>query len=254
MAVSLDSLEAAKRALRRERRRCVDEREAFRAFKREVGKLKATAPTASAASTPPLIGHQQATDGSLTRVRRAYERTVMSVPHYDEEYGDPFADSLAAEFGPDVAAAFQSATVFSPALRQTVASAATEAVADRMEFVDIVDGEFESVESMADEISTLCNRLSFLDDKPLSERSFNELLAVRENVCRLQTRVDELAATRQQTIADHRRELSSLVPDVAEYLYQDLSVRYPVLSTLAAVGETLTEALRRVERRLAATP
>ncbi|WP_396613214.1 hypothetical protein ACH9L7_08145 [Haloferax sp. S1W] len=250
----LDHLDAARRTLRRERRRCVDEREAFRAFERAVTSLKATAPTPSPPPAAPVIGRQQATDGSLTRVRRAYEQTVMSVPHYDEEYADPYSESLEAEFGPDVAAAVQSATVFSPTLRRTVTAAATEAIAEREEFLDIIDEEVESVETMTDEITALDDRLDFLDDRPLSERGFNELLALHANVRRRQTRVDELASTRQQTIAEQRRSMSSFVPDVAEYFYQDLTVRYPVLSTLAALGETLDRALRRLERHLAATP
>lgn len=41
---------------------------------------------------------------------------------------------------------------------------------------------------------------------------------------------------------------------MTEFFYADLSVRYPVLATLAAVGATLATATRRVERHLAATP
>ncbi|RDZ65297.1 hypothetical protein C5B90_02700 [Haloferax sp. Atlit-12N] len=258
MAVSLDRLADAHSALRAERRRCVDEREAFRAFRREVAASQATASTpnqAPAAAT--LVGQRSGrggTDAALSGLRRSYERTVMSVPHYDEEYGDSFEASLAAEFGPDVATAFRSASVLSPPLRRTVAAAAASSRDEREKFIEVVDEEAESVASMRGEVEDLLGRLDDLDRTPLSERGFDALLALYEDLSSLRERLSELVAARQKTISHHRRALSGLVPDVTEFLYADLSVRYPVLATLAEVGATLDTATRRVERRLAATP
>ncbi|EMA03470.1 hypothetical protein C439_05710 [Haloferax mediterranei ATCC 33500] len=249
--MSLNRLDAARRNLREERRRCVDEREAFRAFQKDVSGLKATAPTPR---TPPAIGHRQTTDSALTRVRRAYERTVMSVPHYDVEYGDSFEDSVSAEFGPDVATAFQSASVFSPALRHTVVSAAAAAVDERTEFVRVVDEESESIESMRDEIAAIVGRLSDLDDALHSTCGFDELLTLYSEISDFQDRLSTLVEQRQKTITNHRRALSSWVPDVTEFFYEDLPTRYPVLATLADVGGELDTVTRRVERQLASAP
>jgi len=258
MAVSLDRLADAREALRAERRRCVDEREAFRAFRREVAASQATAsaPTRTPA-TATLVrqrGQRGGTDAALSGLRRSYERTVMSVPHYDEEYGDDFGESLAAEFGPDVATAFRSASVLSPALRRTVAAAAASSLDERGKFIEVVDEEAESVASMRDDIEALLGRLGDLDRTPLSERGFDALLALYDDLSALRERLEALVAARQETISHHRRALSALVPDVTEFFYADLSVRYPVLATLAEVGTTLDTATRRVERRLAATP
>ncbi|REA05451.1 hypothetical protein DEQ92_03990 [Haloferax sp. Atlit-6N] len=258
MAVSLDRLDDARSALRAERRRCVDEREAFRAFRREVAASRATASTpnqAPAAAT--LVGQRGGrgrTDAALSGLRRSYERTVMSVPHYDEEYGDSFEESLAAEFGPDVATAFRSASVLSPPLRRTVAAAAASSRDEREKFIEVVDEETESVASMRGDIEALLGRLDDLDRTPLSERGFDALLTLYGDLPALRERLSELVAARQETISHHRRALSGLVPDVTEFLYADLPVRYPVLATLAEVGATLDAATRRVERRLAATP
>ncbi|MGB9957915.1 DUF7260 family protein [Haloferax prahovense] len=258
MAVSLDRLADARSALRAERRRCVDEREAFRAFRREVAASQATASTpnqAPAAAT--LVGQRSGrggTDAALSGLRRSYERTVMSVPHYDEEYGDSFEESLTAEFGPDVATAFRSANVLSPPLRRTVAAAAASSLDEREQFIEVVDEEAKSVASMRGEVEALLGRLDDLDRTPLSERGFDALLALYEDLSSLRERLSDLVAARQETICHHRRALSGLVPDVTEFLYADLSVRYPVLATLAEVGATFDTATRRVERRLAATP
>ncbi|ELZ91621.1 hypothetical protein C440_14944 [Haloferax mucosum ATCC BAA-1512] len=253
MAVSLDRLDAARQNLREERRRCVDERAAFLAFQKDVAAVKATAPAATPMAVT-AIGRRQHSDGALARVRRAYERTVMSVPHYDEEYDDSFEDSVSAEFGPDVATAFRSASVFSPALRQTVASAAATAVSERAEFIRVVDEEIDSIESMHDDIASLTARLSEFDDTPLSDRGFDELLALHDGLADLRGRLDALVVERQATIANHRRALSSLDHDVTEFLYENLSVRYPVLATAAAVAAALDTATGRVETWLASTP
>ncbi len=79
-------------------------------------------------------------------------------------------------------------------------------------------------------------------------------MALYDDLSALRDRLSRLVATRQETICHHRRALSALVPDVTEFFYADLPVRYPVLSTLATVGATLDTATRRVERHLAATP
>lgn len=253
MALSLERLDDARQALREERRRVVDEREAFRAFRDDLATRAATTATATPMATKSL-DDRQPIDNSLSRVRRSYERTVMSVPHYDEEYGDTFEESVTVEFGPDVAAAFCSASVFSPPLRQRVATGAAAAVHERSEFLEVLDAEAESVESMRDGLSDLDARLVALDETPLTERGFGECLALYDDLTALADRLDALAAERQQTITAHRRALSSLVPDVTEFLYEALPVRYPVLATLADARDVLDTAARRVERRLASTP
>ncbi|ELZ59444.1 MULTISPECIES: hypothetical protein [unclassified Haloferax] len=258
MAVSLGRLDDAREALRAERRRCVDEREAFRSFRREVAASQATASTPNqtpaAATLVGQRGGRGGTDAALSGLRRSYERTVMSVPHYDEEYGDDFGESFAAEFGPDVATAFRSASVLSAPLRRTIAAAAASSLDERGQFIDIVDEEAESVASMRGDIEDLLGRLDDLDRTPLSDRGFDALLALYGELSALRERLDGLVAARQETISHHRRTLSGLVPDVTEFFYADLSVRYPVLATFAAVGATLATATRRVERHLAATP
>lgn len=253
MALNPARLDAARQVLREERRRTVDEREAFRSFRDELRSTTATPPSTTAMGVTSLA-RSQTTDKSLARVRRSYERTVMSVPHYDDEYADTFEDSITAEFGPGVAAALQSASCFSPGLRQTLTAAAETAVRERDEFIDVLDVESNSIESMSVGISSVHATLVSLDETPLPEQTFDELRALYEDVSALGAELESLAATRQRTLVHHRRALSSMVPDVTEYLYGDLSVRYPVLATLAEAAETLDTAMRCVERHLASTP
>ncbi|WP_410765245.1 hypothetical protein [Haloferax sp. DFSO60] len=248
--VDLPRLDAAQHALRTERRRCVDEREAFRSFHADIVNQKTSVPT----KTPPLLSARQQTDNSLERVQRSYERTVMSVPHYESEYGDSFETSLREEFGPDVAAVFQSSNGLSETLRQRMVSAATASYVERVDFIEVVDAEASSLEAVRDEAVQIHARLCELDRVPLPDRGFDALWALYESVGDLHERLDTVLETRLATIVAHRQSLSPLHADVTEFLYQKLDARYPTLATLAELGEVIETASRRVERHLAATP
>ncbi|MFC7204185.1 hypothetical protein ACFQJC_11720 [Haloferax namakaokahaiae] len=250
MALTFERLETAHRALRTERRRCVDEREAFRSFHADLANQQVAAPQ----TTPPLVNARQQTTSSLQRVRRSYERTVMSVPHYESEYGDTFETSLREEFGPDVASVFCSSQSLSKPLHQRMVSAATASYVERVEFIEIVDAESSSLENVREEAAEIHARLRELDEVPLPDRGFEALCALYESVGDLQERLDRLVSRRQTTIMAHRRALSPLHADVTLFFYDDLDVRYPALSTLADLGEVIDTARKRIERHIAATP
>jgi hypothetical protein len=251
-----DPVADARRAVERERRRCVDEREAFRRFRSAVADVQPTAVRES--QTGPLtaqaFGTTQARAPALDDVRRTYERTVMSVPHYDAEYGDTYVESLRAEFGEDVAAAATSAQTFTPELRQAVVGGATAAIEERVEFVSLLDAESDSLDDVESGVRGVVAELERLDDRPLSSRSFDELVDLRAAVAGHRKRLDELAAARQGTLTSHRRDLSGRVPDVTAYLYADVACEYPALAVLADVRTLLETALDRIDRRIAATP
>ncbi|MFC6988329.1 hypothetical protein ACFQJD_05685 [Haloplanus sp. GCM10025708] len=156
-----DRLASARRVVERERRECGDEREAFRAFRRRVGELTPT--RVPATRRAPRLRH---TDGSLDSVREAYEETVMSVPHYDREYGDGYAQSLATEFGNDVAAAVFGSQTLTAELQDALTAAARSAATDRAEFLDLLDREAESVAVADAELDELRDDLVALDSTP----------------------------------------------------------------------------------------
>lgn len=249
------SLGEARAALRAERRRCVDENAAFRSFCAAVADVQ---PSASAGSSAGPLAvktvDRTGVSSPLSAVRRAYERTVMEVPHYEEEYGDTYEESLRAEFGDDIAAGVtSSASTFSPELRRAVVAAGESAARERREFLDLLDAEFESLDAVEDGIERTVTDLSSLDDRPLSSRSFGELVALRDDVRALRDELDERARGRQRTLVTHRRTLSGLVPSVTDYLYYDIDCEYPGLDALASARRLVETALSRVDRRIATT-
>ncbi|MFW6318192.1 MAG: DUF7260 family protein, partial [Halorubrum sp.] len=157
-----DLIRAARAALRVERRRVVDEREAFRAFRGRVSSIPdesgSPGPSDGFAGVGGGMsdavgagtggrGDVTAAPGSrLVSVREAYRATVMSVPHYAEEYDDTYERSVAEEFGPELAYALTRTDCFHEEYKRTLLSAVETAVQEREAFLDALESEIESVE------------------------------------------------------------------------------------------------------------
>ena len=104
--------------------RTTTERDAFASFLHRISNLDVSSVDlqlshAHQASTQTLVtpktpGHAES---QLKRVRNAYRETVMSVPHYQEDYGDSLPESLAEEFGPEIATAVLTTDQLTPPLR-----------------------------------------------------------------------------------------------------------------------------------------
>jgi len=244
-----DHVNRARTAVAEERTSVAAERDAFEAFDRRVAEISAVATS----SSPPLLTDPRPSGASLERVRTAYAETVMSVPHYEIEYGDTVAESLAAEFGDDLAAALVGGSALTPEFQDAVRAAAEAAEDEREAFLDVLDREDASLARAADDLSAARADLVALDDRPLSERSFDDLFDLWASVREVEARIDAVGMRRQETIRGRRVELPGVPTDLAEYLYADCPANYPVLAAVADVGREARRARRRVERRLATT-
>ena len=253
-----DPIGTARRIVDRERRRCVDEREAFAALADAVADLETAAVRSDPVSVPAGSGAGVRTDGASGAttggVRAAYERTVMAVSHYDEEYGESYRESLAVEFGPDLAAALTGAGTLTPRLREAAATAAGLAREERVAFVTLLDAERASLDRVADGVAAVRADLAGRDDRPLGDRRFDDLRGLRTVVLDLEARIDDLAAARQRRLARYRGGFDHVDSSLPAYLYAELGTDHPALAALASIGKTLATARRRVERALAAAP
>jgi hypothetical protein len=239
-------IDAALDAVAEERATVRDEYEALGAFDGRVAEL----PTVTVSTGPPLVTDPQPSGPSLERVRTAYAETVMSTPHYETEYGDTVAESLAAEFGDGLAAALLGGTALTPELRDAVRAATDAARREREEFLDVLDREADSLSTAADDIADVTAAFESLDGEPAPAPSFDDLHARWSTIRELQARVDGIGMRRQETIRGHRTHLPGVPTDLCEYLYFDLSASYPALASLADLGERLGRARDRVERAL----
>jgi hypothetical protein len=243
-----DRIDGARAAVAAERDCVETERDAFEAFDRRIAELS----TVTASTGPPLLTEQRS-GRSLERVRSAYAETVMSVPHYEAEYGDTVAESLAAEFGDELAAALVGGTALTPEFRDAVRAAASAAGREREAFLAVLDREDDSLARTASDLAAARRDLEALDDRPLSERSFDGLHGLWSSVRDIETRVDGIGMRRQETIRGRRGELPGVPSSLAEYLYADRPADHPTLAAVADLGRRVRRARHRVEYRLATT-
>jgi hypothetical protein len=218
----------------------------FRSLVADVDAAPAPAPRRTAGGATLAGGAAPALD----RVRRAYERTVMDVPHYESEYGEGYARNLSAEFGDDIAAALTRGGAFTPDLRRVVVAAAGECRSERETLLSLVDGEREEVAEAEAALSSLDRRLDRLTDRDLSIHDSGDLWRLHERLGSVTATLDDLAAARQETLGTYRRETGRGVESVPGYLYADEPFTFPVLRAVARRGETAAAARRRVRRSL----
>ena len=265
---SREVIDEARAALRVERRRAVDEREAFRTFRGRIESVSTEAastggPSAAAGfsgGAGPASGSGAAADASgpvappgsgLAAVRDAYAETVMSVPHYEEEYDDTYERSVAAEFGPELAYALTRSAGYHPEYERALLDAVDAAIDERDRLVERIGVEADSLDRAGSRLATVRREIASLD-AAIPEGGFGALDACRTRAGVLVEDCDRIAARRQRVIAEHERDLrlGDDVVDLPTYLYQSTTARYPALSAVGAIGDRLDDLTRRIERAM----
>ena len=188
-----DPVRAALAALRVERRRTVDERQAFETFRDRVSSISAEGASGDPSTAGPATGvggagggcgaadafgdatgrgtdavgdGVAATAGSgLVAVRDAYRATVMSVPHYEAEYDDTYERSVAAEFGPETADALTRTTWFREEYKRSLLTAASTAIEEREDLLDAVESEVESVSRAGSRLDPIRSEIEAIRDE-----------------------------------------------------------------------------------------
>jgi len=270
-----DVLRVARETLRVERRRTIDEREAFETFRARARRVStesvggtdprlrsdgsgAEVGASSGFGVPGRLDRLPGADGSavagspLVAIRDAYAETVMSVPHYETEYDDTYESSLVAEFGPDLAVALTREPTLDDRSQSALLSETDEAIEERERLIDALDTESESVDRAADRLCSILEEIATLSETDLDELRFGTLDAYRVRTLTLEEGCDSVAARRQRELTGIGRSLrlNDAVPDFATYLYHDLPVTYPVLAAVGTVGNRLQELRGSIERAL----
>ena len=248
-----DRLDRAATALRRECRRTADELEALGEFAERVREIEAERAVAGGNAVA-AVGLQTGRTDGLDAVREAYESTVMSVPHYAQEYDDGYLGSLQAEFSPDLAAALTDGTRFNARCKRAVLSAVEGSRSSRRSLLETLSTEAESLSAATDTLPSVAREVSEFAARSTAEAPFGTLDAHRARLSVLEGKCETVADERQSTLFEQRRTtgLPSGAPDVPQYVYQDLPFDYPVMAAVAdltgaieAVRDDLRWALAR---------
>ncbi|WP_152040440.1 DUF7260 family protein [Salinigranum salinum] len=236
------TLRAARRAVDRERRECVAEREAFRSFRRAVARLdeSAAVATESPASLGADVGSRLTPTGRLggsggptsrRPVADAYRRSVLAVDHVD---ADSVMEHMAAELGPDLARLAVDGPV-APDERGALLDRIDIALEARQSFVAMLDRETDSIEAVDAACSRLQSRIDRVrawESTPAGGVALEAAFEAWAELDRIATGLDEAATDRQATLARHRRSFAAGDAEVTEYLYGGR----PGLAAVASVG------------------
>ena len=233
-----------------ERERIAAERDAFAAFARRVAGLE---PVESTAAVPAAGGLQTASpgrDAALDSVTDAYRETVMAVDHYAADYGEPLGANLAAELGEDLAVAVVDGDRFTPPLQSALVEASREASQHRAAFLRTLEDEATALAGAAERLEALEAERSSAAGASLTDRSFEELVAVWEELGEVADRVRTVAADRQAAIRSRSAAGTPGDLELHEYLYDSLPVTHPVLAEAARLLEGVETARSRVLRAI----
>lgn len=248
----VDRLHAATAELRRERRRTADELEALRTFESRVRGLDPEPSRQPSPGTPTSLSEPDAST-KLQRVREAYEATMMSVPHYIEEYDDSYPESLYEEFNAHVAVALVDGSVFNERCKRAVLSAVSESQSSRESLLAAIDTERESMAAATDTLSDAATELEQLSSRSFTRKSFGSLDAYRTRLGVIEEQCEAVSERRQAEVFEQRRAvwLPSRAPDIAQYFYQDIAIDYPAMSAVADLLEDIEDIRTDIERSMA---
>lgn len=222
----LGPLTAAETCVDRERTEIDAERRAFEAFAEAVRDVTSPPERSGRPSVQQTL--VDPSNDVAAEIREAYRDTVMSVDHYDAEYGESLEENVLAEFGPDLAQLVRpgGGRSFSDAHRRTLTGRAEQAARERESFLDVLERERESLRSARRAIREI---VESLDDTLIPGWYRREF----------ESRVDRIATERQSTIQG-RSSLSRFEPhSLCEYLYRDEPWTYPVLTSVARLRDSV---------------
>jgi len=268
--VALAYVRDAKAECRGERRRVLDERAAFEEFADRVSGLdpapaSSTAssfdgPTAAVRTVSPVDGGGGAGDDvRLRRVLAAYRDTVMSLPHYREEYDETIPESLAAELGPDTATALASNGTLSSGAQSALVRRSRRAADARSSLADAIDAEIDALSEYESDLSRVDRRrrrlLEHLDG--VEGDGTDAAIDVWHRLGELESECDEAAGERQRALDDPPMTVDAPGDDAGrrsfhEYLYGPTEgPRYPVLAQIAEIAGQIRTDRDRVASRVA---
>src|SRR5699024_5255861 len=159
-------------------------------FQRPATQLLAQSPHDSNAATP------------LEEVRDIYRETVMAVDHYADIYDDTLEESLAQEFGPEVATTVITSDQLTPQLRDRLVACSQQARESRHSLLQGLNSENSTLETANEKLTRLGSDLGGI----VGTRSFEnwtdtELADVDERLRSHKQECEQLLTDRQATLS-----------------------------------------------------
>ncbi|GAA0454154.1 hypothetical protein MUK72_17580 (plasmid) [Halococcus dombrowskii] len=232
-----------------------DESDAFATFTDRIADLDVTAADEFQQPSTQLLvpsAHDSNIATSLEEVRDIYRETVMAVDHYTDIYDDTLEESLAQEFGSEVATIVLTSDQLTPQLRDQLVECSQQARESRHSLLQGLKNEYSALETANEKLTRLGSDLDGIvgtcsfenwTDRELADA--DERLRSRKHEC------EQLLTDRQATLSEQRAPSTHHTDhEFSEYLYESLSVTYPVVTDTISLIDTLRTAHQNVEQEL----
>ncbi|OYR66989.1 hypothetical protein DJ71_21805 [Halorubrum sp. E3] len=246
--IALSYVRDATGKCRREKRRVLDERDAFSEFADRVAALDlGSVPSLTPDSGGPVRRFHRTTESgkpvsiTLQRVISIYRETVMSVTHYEREYDETVSESLTAELGPDTVMSLAANKNLSPPAQNALVSRSREAADARDSLADAIEVELDALADVESELSTIDRRrrrlISHLDEVNVDETG--AALDIWHQLNDLEIETEKVATERQRSLRNSPMQIDTGIVDTGEMAFYDYlygstdGPSHPVLAQIA---------------------
>ena len=242
-----------------DRERTIDERGTFATFTDRISNLDVTTVNPPSnefqhPSTRLLVPSSHASTAAtpLEEVCNIYRETVMAADHYADVYDDTLEESLAQEFGSEVATTLITSDQLTPQLRDRLIACSQQARESRHSLLQGLTSEYSALKTADEKLTRLGTNL----DGIVGTRSFDswtdgELVSANERLRSRRQECEQLLTDRQAILSEQRVPSTHRIDhEFSEYLYESLSVTYPIVSDTTSLIDTLLTVRQSVERAL----
>ncbi|MFW5964913.1 MAG: DUF7260 family protein [Natronomonas sp.] len=203
----------------------------------------------------PAIRQGGPTTAGAETVRSLFEETVRPYSVADLDEAEPLTATMSEELGTGIAAVLDPSTPgqFTAEVQQSIHDAVEQRQAELRAMERALDIERASLTGSLQRLEATCEWLVAADERPLSALGFE---ALRERHERLETRrraCEDIVADRQAVLdrtTSEGAKTGLTHRSLVEYLSQERSRTYPVLSATARLEATCRDCQRTVRDHL----
>lgn len=176
------------------------------------------------------------------QIQAAYRETVMAVPFADE-LEDNVREHMMAELGSDIADAVFNQSGPPPNIVPILHGRIKDAIQTRRQFLKYCRAEADTLDGFYNKLEKIHSKVNAY--RSTESETLDELVIRDEQLVNVVRTLDQIAQRRQQDLH------TDLGPDVQryrslEYLYRDCSFNFPVLVTIAIIGQEIKAARREI--------
>jgi hypothetical protein len=244
-----DTIRSAEEAIQLEQRRITAEIEAYQQFSKKVATISTT--TTPQPTPVTQYGTVDCTVNPETGlIEEFFEETVMSVPHYEEDYDESFKEHISAEFTPEVALLLKDSNQMAKQYTSILESYIHTAISERKNLCKTLETEYNSVDDLGSQVCELSQEVIEVSQRNFNTMDFGALEAHWRRLETITTKCDKIAADRQQLIDSPTRAAGHSNSDIClnRYLYEDLTCEYPVLKTIGILGGRIRTTQTQIRR------